>query len=324
MKPLMEFLVPAGGWFTADRVSLVVASFALLASIWGALISRRNVKAALRSAAAAEEQAGAAIRQSQLAADQLSTVRKIAEVDALADARARIDEAAPSVVVVLSPMDDVPRILRHGEQIPVPHPSAEEPGNRTLNYIDSLDAIVYFVYRGMLINDGDRAARIHSRVTFYAGQHPATGVDISRPMWSAVGHCHVLEAGQAALFELRATSRVGAILKRKESASGGELPFSRDQITFRPGNLDEPCLIVTVETHAEPFLRRKSSNTDAPLVVRDEGQLEVLIRREPSYPQSFEYRHAELLGDEDKLYHLRLMDELQRTLDRRRRQGDTT
>lgn len=111
MKPLVGILAAASGWFTGDHislVSLVVAALALLASVWATLISRRNVEAALRSAAAAEEQAATAIDQAREASHQSLIARDNAEVDALSATKSRIDEAVPSVVVILSPMDDTP------------------------------------------------------------------------------------------------------------------------------------------------------------------------------------------------------------------------
>lgn len=95
----------------------------------------------------------------------------------------------------------------------------------------------------MLINDGDRAARIHSvGARFYAGKHPSTGAEVPLPLWSAVEQCHVLEAGQAALFELRVMKRVDTIIKEadKTNHDDQDLVFSRDQIMFLPGNLDKP------------------------------------------------------------------------------------
>jgi hypothetical protein len=329
MKPTIDFLAAVSTWFTGDHISLVsliVAALALVASIWATLISRKNVKAALRSAAAAEEQAAAAIDQARQATHQLSMGRDAAEVDALSAAKARIDEAAPSVVVILSPMDDAPRILPQDEPIPVPHPQVDQARERTLDYFEFRNDTVYFVHRGMLINDGDRTVRIHaSYARFYAGQHPTTGVDVPLPLWSAGEHCHVLEAGQVALFELRVMKRVDVIVEQAEKEDGGdqERSFSRDQIMFLPGNLDEPRLIITVVTYADPFKDRYGSDAHTPLVMRANGHVQVAIRREPMYPQSFEHLHAELRGDEDKLRSLTYFDELRRSLDRRERQGGT-
>lgn len=326
MNNLLELLEAVATWFTIEHVALVVSALALLVSAWATLISRRNTKAALRSAAAAEEQAAAAIAQADHASRQSSIARDTAEVDALAAAKARIDEAVPSVVVILSPMNDAPRILPRYDQIPVPHPQDDEPGERALDYRECRNDTIYFVYRGLLINDGDRAVRIHSSdAIFYSGQHPVTGVDIPRPMWSTVERCHVLEAGQSAVFELRVMKRIDVTLEQQEKRGddGGELPFSRDTIMFLPGNLDEPRLIVSFITYANPFKDRPSSDVGTPLIMRANGHLQVVVKREPTYPQSFEHLHAELRGDEDKLRSLAFFDELRRSQHRRERQDGT-
>lgn len=329
MKSFVDSLAVLSAWFTADHialVSLVVAALALAASFWATLISRRNLKAALRSAAAVEEQAEAAVEQARQASHQSSIARDTAEVDALSAAKARIEEAVPSVAVIISPMDEVPRILPRNEPVPVPHPTADEAGERSLDYFEFRNDTVYFVHRGMLINDGGRAVRIHtSYARFYAGQHPTTGVDIPQPMWSAAEHCHVLEAGQAALFELRPWKRVDAIVEQaeKRSDSEEEVHFAREQIMFLPGTLDEPRLIVTILTYAEPFKDRYGGDVREPLIMRADTDVQVVIKREPTYPQSYEHLHAELRGDEDKLRSLWYFAELQRLRDRGEQGGST-
>ncbi|GHG41083.1 MULTISPECIES: hypothetical protein [Amycolatopsis] len=329
MKPLTDAVATFAAWFTSDHialVSLIVAALALGASFWGTLVSRKNVKVALRSAAAAEEQAAAAIDQARVASQQSSLAHDTAEVDALSAAKARIDEAAPNVTVVLSPMDDAPRLVPRDEQIPIPHPPVEEPNERTLDYDEHRNDSVYFVHCGMLINDDVRTVRIHSTYArLYAGRHPITGADIPLPLWSAAERCHVLEAGQTALFELRVEKRVDDIVEQADQRDdqGDERPFSRDQMMFLPGALDEPRLIVTISTYANPFKERYGSDMSAPLIMRSYGHVQVVIKREPTYPKSFKHIHAELLRDDEKLRSLEYFDELRRALDRREQRGGT-
>ncbi len=321
MKPFVDFLAALSAWFTGDHiafVSLVVAALALVASFWATFISRINLKAALRSAAAAEEQAEAAIEQARQATHQSSIARDTAEVDALSAAKARIEDAVPSVALIISPMDKVPRILPQNEPIPVPHPTADEAGERSLDFSDFRNDTVYFVLRGMLINDGDRSVRIQtSDARFYAGQHPMTGIDIPQPMWSDAEQRHVLEAGQAALFELLPMKRVDDIIEQAEKRRDSEekMHFSREQIIFLPGTLDEPHLTITILTYAEPF--KNLYGSDLPLIMRANSYVQVAITREPMYPQSYEHLQAELRGDKDKLWSLTYFAEQQRLRDRK-------
>jgi hypothetical protein len=232
----------------------------------------------------------------------------------------------PSVAVIISPMDEVPRILPQNEPIPVPHPTADEAGERSLDCFEFRNDTVYFVLRGTLINDGDRSVRIQtSDARFYAGQHPMTGIDIPQPMWSAAEHRHVLEAGQAALFELRPMKRVDAIIEQAEKRrdSEKEIHFSRDQIMFLPGTLDEPRLTITILTYAEPFKDLYGSDVQSPLIMRANSHVHVAITREPMYPQSYEHLQAELRGDKDKLWSLTYFAE-QRRLRDRKEQGSPT
>ncbi|HEX3785313.1 MAG TPA: hypothetical protein VHX38_37150 [Pseudonocardiaceae bacterium] len=249
---------------------------------------------------------------------QSSIARDTAEVDALSAAKARIEAAVPSVVVIISPIDEVPRILPQNDPAPVPHSTADEAGERSLDYIEFQHDNVYFVLRGMLINDGDRSVRIQtSDAKFYAGQHPITGIDIPQPMWSAAEHRHVLEAGQAALFELLPMKQVEAIMEdaEKRCHRDEEINFSHEQITVLPGTLDEPHLTFKILTYAEPFKNLYRGDVQSPLIMRANCHVHVAITREPKYPQSYEHLQAEMRGDKDKLWALTYFAEQQRLRD---------
>jgi hypothetical protein len=311
------------GWFTSDHtalVSLAVAALALLASVWATLVSRKSVKAAMRSASAAEEQVEAAVEQVRQAREQSSTSREAAEVDALSAAKSRIDEAAPHVTLVLSPLDDTPRIEPREGIVPVPHPPiTHEPEDQKLDWREVHGDQVYVVLHGILINDDSHAVRVYppSTARFYAGPHPGNEADVGVPTRSGTEGCHVLEAGQVALFEMHVRQRIEAVLKRAAMTDDDrDLPFSRDKIQLIPGHLDEPQLIVEITTYAEPFRERYTEDGQVPLVMRAHAHLNVIVKRTPVYPRSFAHLHAELRGDEQKLRSLQQADELRRMFDR--------
>jgi hypothetical protein len=101
------------------------------------------MKAAKRSASAAETQveaamtqAESAVKQSHEAATQSTIAREIVEVDSLGAAKARIDQAAPGVVIAVPLRDRASRVrVSISDKIPVPHPKAETQTRRELNFI---------------------------------------------------------------------------------------------------------------------------------------------------------------------------------------------
>ena len=313
-QELWKSLLPL---ITVERVSLLLAVLASVISVCSVIISRGNMKAAKRSANAAETQveaamtqAESAVKQSHEATTQSIIAREIAEVDSLGAEKARIDQAAPSVVIALSPMDRAPRVrVSISDKIPVPHPGAETQTRRELNFMESRHYDLYFVLRGTLYNDGNRAVRVSSRgdATFYAGKHPTSGCEVPIPQWSAVGEgCHVLYPGQTALFEMHPSREIDQLILESEDSANPD-PFSTRGLSFRPHSADKPLVLASVKTYAKPLEDRREDRGS--IIVKEQCDLDVKIDRIPlRYPKSFEHLHAELLNDEDKLQALQLRD----------------
>jgi hypothetical protein len=224
--------------------------------------------------------------------------------------------------LVIPPPDGIPRIQPRVGTIPVPHPPTYDPEDQKLDRREVRGDQVYFVLQGVLINDDSRAVRVYlpHSARFYTGPHPGNGSEIGIPMLSGAESCHVLTAGQVALFEIRVMHRIDIELERaaRTDDEGHDLPFSRDQILLVPGHLDEPRLIIEITTFAEPFRERYTADEQTPLVMHAYANQQVIIKRAPVYPKSFAHLLAELRGDEQKLRSLQQAEALLRTFDKPR------
>ena len=287
-----------------EQVSLLLAVLAIIISVLSWITSHSNMKAAKRSASAAETQAEAAmtqaesaVKQSHEATTQSIIVREIAEVDSLGAAKARIDQAAPSVVITVPLRDRASRVrVSISDKIP----EAETRTRRELNFMESRHYDLYFVLRGTLYNDGNRAVQVvsHGDATFYAGKHPTSGCEVPIPQWSAVEGCHVLYPGQMALFEMHPCKEIDQLMLESEDSADPDL-FSTRGLTFRPGNADKPWVLASVKTYAKPLEDRREDRGS--IIVKEQCELDVRIDRTLRYPKSFEHLQAKLLNDKDKL-----------------------
>lgn len=313
----------------------ILAVAAFVVSVYAAVISHVNMRAARRSAAGTVSQAKSAEKSARAALDQAreaqvasSLARDASEVQALEAAKTRIDQAAPRVVVTLDLLGEHP-LTTSGwiEEIPLPHPDMDPPGEVTLDYWEHRHDYLYFVLRGMIYNEGEHVARVRANGSaagpvLYAGTHPVSGEDVPVPQQSGVDRCYLLYPGQTALFEIRAVKSIWDILAHYS----GEKPepyltISRDSFRFQPGSFDEPEVFVAITTQAEePLGERSEEQWNAPLVIKNRCNVVVLVERKQRYPKSFEYVHAELQGDQEKLEELRRNDRLM-ALYREKRQG---
>lgn len=296
---------------------LTVSAFVV--SVYAAIVSHVNMRAAKRSAAgtlsqaeSAETSAAAALDQAREAQLASSLARDAAEVQALEAAKARIDQAAPRVVVTLDLLGEHP-LTAPGwiKDIPLPHPAIEPPGEVTLDYVEHHNDYLYFVLRGTLYNDGDHVARVRTHGSaegpvLYAGTHPVSGDEVPVPQRSGIDHCYLLYPGQTALFEIRAVKTIWDILNHyQEEEPDPYVTISRDSFNFLPGSFDEPDVSVVITTQAEePLAERSDEQWNAPLVIKNRCNVVVLTERKQRYPTSFQHVHAELLDNQDKLQRL--------------------
>ncbi|MEU4768753.1 hypothetical protein AB0H12_36440 [Actinosynnema sp. NPDC023794] len=321
LQPVWNFSKTA--WITAwpfivQYRSELIALLALVVSIMAARIAWRNARAAETQAKAATIQADAALDQSREAQNNSSLSRNAYEVQALEAARARIDQASPRVVVTLNLLSESPTVTEGWiNEPPIPHPPIHSRGKLTLDYMKHRHDYIYFVLQGMLYNEGDRVARVQvgglaEGPVFYADSHPVAGnKDVAVPYKSDVEHTYLLEPGQTALFEIRPVKSIWDLLDTAEDKHPYPL-ISRDFFRFRPGSLNEPELYVTITTRVDNPVRQSSTDDqwNTPIKIDDRCHVFVDVQRELHYPKNFDYVHAELQDDQDKLRQMQLMDQI--------------
>ena len=305
--------------FAQSHWTPILAAAAFVVSAYAAIISHVNMRAAKRSAAGTESQAKSAEASAAAALDQAreaqaasSLARDASEVQALEAAKARIDQASPRVVVTLDLLGEHPLTTSGwATDIPLPHPEIQPPGELTLDYMEHRHDYLYFVLRGTLYNEGAHVARIRSYGStggpvLYAGSHPASGVEVPIPQRSGVDYCYHLHPGQTALFEIRAVKPIWDILYHyQQKKPEPYINISRDQFYLQPGSFDEPELHVAIITQAEePLQDRANEQWNAPLIIKNKCNVVVLMERKLHYPKSFEFVHAELQGDRERIEQL--------------------
>lgn len=320
--------------FAQAHWSPVLTVAAIVVSVYAAVVSHVNMRAAKRSAEgtlsqaeSAQTSAAAALDQAREAQTASVLARDASEVQALEAAKSRIDQTAPRVVVTLDLLGEHPLTATYEQflGLPLPHPDVDPPGELIVDYMERHHDYLYFVLRGTLYNEGEYVARVNTNTSsmgpvLYPGPHPVSGEEVHVPQRSGVDHCYLLYPGQTVLFEIRAATTIFDIVQHyKEEDPDPYFTMSRDFFHCRPGSFDEPETSVVITTQAEePVGERRGLPTSAPLVIKDRCYVSVQIDREQRYPKSFAYVHAELQDDRKKLQQLRQYD---RWVARDRRQG---
>jgi hypothetical protein len=296
----------------------ILAAAAFVVSVASAVISHLNMRAARSQAESTKTAANAALEQSRAAEMASSLARDVSEVQALEAAKARIDQETPRVVVAVDLLSGHPAITGGWPQdIPPPHPDITPQGERTLDYVEHHNDFIYFVLRGTLYNEGKYVARVRTNgPILYSDTDPHTGLEVQIPQKSGIDGYYLLHPGQKAMFEVRPGNTIWNILNRKEK-TGSDIILSRDSFLFRPGSFDEPSSVAILITEIRDPIRERTGNPDAPLVIKDHCHVEVSVERRQEYPKSFDYVHAELKGDQERLERLQLNDELRRALSSR-------
>jgi len=304
----------------------LVASLAFVVSCIAARIAWRNAKAAETQAAAATVQAeaatvqaDAATTQADAALDQAREAQRTSvlaynanEVQALEAARTRIDQASPQIVVTLNLLSKNPIVTEESPRdIPYPHPTIESTSKQSLDYEQYNNGYMYFVVQGTLYNEGTRTARIWTTdATFYAGTHPITHESVPEPQKSNIEHCYVLHPGQTALFELRPSKSMWDLLNEDSENAESQRLFHQSRFHLSPGSMDDPTSTVTITTKAENPVQQPLGHKqwNAPIVIKGYFDMSIEIARKLEYPKNFDYVHAELKDDKDRLQQMRMYD----------------
>jgi hypothetical protein len=302
-----------------DRGTAIVALFALLVAMWSAIIARRGVKAAERSAHFAERSAGAAERSSETAAqsagDQVRAAftqthqqKVLAEVDVLAAARDRIDQAAPKLLIAIDFIDGTPLVAEAAYEIPAPHPPIT--ALETARQIDFNDwhFDVYFLARGTILNSGTDPVRVFPMdLRFVDGVHPVTGEPVKTPQKLASAKpTAIIYPGQLACFELLADGQVRDWVDM-EGMDKSSLELSKT-VLARPARTSEPLLTATLTFSVRPGVVRiiepkgeDPRNGDLKVSVADSRTVTCEIEYFTRYPDSIDRLHAQMTNDEEAL-----------------------
>jgi hypothetical protein len=304
-------------FWNLDRVSLLVSIlvsiFALIVSVRTMLYSKRNTKAAERSAESAINQVNEASAQVHLAV-------KTSEASAIETAYSRIDRNAPSATVAIDYVQEAPFIAEGSYQVPVPHPEPDQNKVQKLDYNRHWSWYSYFVLRGSIYNDGDRAVRVYPKgPVFYPGSHPVTHEEVPLPQRTVSG-TYLLYPGQIALFQILVREWVDDWLKLRETDAA---QCHESSFHLQPGSLDEPNLVVKIKTEGRPVRRQIDESGD--WIILEPGCY-VTTKIERGYPTSFDWLHAKLKNDKDKLYWLQRQEQLFKFLskkERSRREGES-
>jgi hypothetical protein len=268
----------------------VVSTVAIIVSVWTVFYSKRNTKAAERSAEAAINQANDASSQADLAV-------KTSEASAIETAYSRIDRNAPSATVAIDYVQEAPFIVEASCQVLVPHPEPDQNKIQKLDYNRVWSWYAYFVLRGSIYNDGDRAVRVYPKgPVFYPGSHPVTHEEVPLPQRTVRGP-YLLYPGQIALFPILVWRSVNEWLELQKT----DVTQHESSFHLQPGGLDKPNVVVKIETEGCPVRRQTDKSGD--WIVLKPG-CDVTTKIERGYPTSFDWLHATLKNDEDKLHWL--------------------
>ncbi|MFG3600231.1 hypothetical protein [Micromonospora chersina] len=249
------------------------------------------------------------MQQAQDASAQVSVASVTAEVEALAAARSRIDEAAPSIVVAITEFVGHPQVSESSFGVPVPHPPVAPSREDVIVPWADWHSDVYFVISGTLYNDGTSSARVYCNgPKFYEGKHPLTGEPLGEPpVCDPANDARILYPGQFALFQLYARRQIWDCLDAMDADPPRRPHFqTKDLFMFRPGSTDEPMTSATIEVEAEPVVRVEPDGEDVKvgdLTVRVKAgcYMHVSLEHFRDYPDSLNYVHATLRNDEEEL-----------------------
>ncbi len=313
---------------TADKITLLLAALALLVSIWSTVISRRNLRAAVRTAEAtalqakatqqqadaANEQSLSAQAQASAAYDQARDAARYAEAEMLEAARARIDTTAPNLAVALTMISDQPGFAENSYELPAPLPELPVGQKRKLSHWPHWHYDVFFVIQGTLYNSSAEAVRVTlAGPAFYAGKHPLTAEQVPVPQWAHPrDQTYLLYPGQHALFQILGRRQVDDWLNL--AGKGDHASHPVDKFICQPGCADDPMTTILVRTEAEPVVRRLDDDDGDWATLVESCHVRVTVEFDRPYPASFDRIHAELTQDPDAIANVVLRDELQREI----------
>jgi hypothetical protein len=312
-----------------DHISIIASVLAVVAAGWTAIISRRGVRLAAEAAEIARDQAKAAADLAKAAQEQAQatydltwkaesqddTARKAAAINALIAAHEWIDRNAPAPAYMVSSVGSEPMLTERIYDLPIPHP--DHPPRATPIKLDRImkgHYDLYFIVRGLLFNDSDRAMRaITNHTQFIPGIHPVTGEPIPVPPRADTGgETFMLFPGQAAAFQWLAYRQVDDWTnireRRKEQHHDWDV---RGGFVFVPGAADKPMSFLDLHLQAEP-LEWSPDKHQRHVEISADCYVRLTYEYSRKYPKSAEHFKAELEDDHDKLYELSRRDEHER------------
>ncbi len=166
----------------AEVSSTLIAVVAAIVSVVSAVLTKRNVRAAERSAEAAEASSDAAHRQADASERKIREATVQAEIETLAAARLRVDEAAPDVSIAVLSADRLQAVHIFCEDEVRNWTPQAVPKLQILNMREHTACKLRLTLNGIVYNNSPLAIRAFCfGPSFQSGRHPLTGEELPAP-----------------------------------------------------------------------------------------------------------------------------------------------